>query len=418
MNPYDATRIGAVILMLGAAPAGAADLFSVTVETGGVTDSASSNDIRDLVDFIENGNYQEINAAYTDTSIADSLYNFRGVPATVRYPTAGSTLIFEIPSIGISETFSEATRALSEEALIDFLETNQNGILTALFQELVKTSPVDPVAGNPNSLMSKMVAADFNSATTVGPGNSFKASGSADGGAADGEGDAPNLIGLQARFGRFAAGDFNSNVVDLPFSYVVPLADPRYAVTFDAPLTFVSTEGAQSYAGSLGVGVRLPILDNWFVTPALRFGGTGSVEVGGASMLYSGSVTSNYEFNLAGIDFSLGNGVTGLQTVPISFNGYEADYDLTNFVFRNGLGASGDTGFTLFSEPVTWEAAVVNTQFIGDALFVENATDISVSFGTEASENGLTWDSLRVGLTYTITNADYSGLRLNFGYQF
>lgn len=407
------TWIGVTVLMLGSLPASAADLFSVTVDTEGVTQGAGSNDIRDLVDFIENGNYQDINAAYTLMSIATSLYNFRGVPATVEYPTAGSTLIFEIPSIGISETFSEATRALSEEALIDFLEANQNGILTALLQELARTSPVDPVAGNPNSLMSKMVAADFDNATTVGPGNSFKATSSG-----EGDEDAPNLIGLQARFGRFAAGDFNSNVIDLPFSYVVPLADPRYAVSFDVPLTVVSTEGSRSYAGSLGLGARLPVLDNWFVTPAFRFGATGSLTVGGAALLYSGSITSNYEFEVAGVDFSLGNGFTAIQTAPLSFSDADLDYDLTNFVFRNGLGASGDTGFTLFSEPVTWEAAIVNTQFLGDKLFVKGATDVSVSFGTEASENGLTWDSLRLGLTYTFTDADFSGFRLNFGYQF
>lgn len=413
MKPIKATWIGATVLMLGVFPAGAADLFSVTVDTGGATDSASSNDIQDLVDFIEFGNYQEINAAYTDTSIATSLYDFRGVAASVRYPTAGSTLVFEIPAIGVSETFAEATRALSEEALIDFLETNQNGLLTALLQELVKSSPVDPVAGNPNSLMSKMVAADFDGATTVGPGTSFKATTSG-----EGDEDAPNLIGLQARFGRFAAGNFDSNVVDLPFSYVIPLADPRYAVSIDAPMTVVTTEGAQSYAASLGVGVRLPVLDNWFVTPAVRFGGTGSLEVGGASLLYNGSVTSNYEFEVAGVDFSLGNGVSFIQTLPLSFNSFEADYDLTNFVFRNGLGASGETPFSIFNEPVTWEAAIVNTQFLGDALFVENATDLSVSFGTKASESGLAWDSLRIGLTYTFTDADFSGVRLNFGYQF
>lgn len=405
--------LGPVLMaaVLAAGNATAADLFTVTVETEGATQTAGFNDAQDAIEIYEDGTFEEVNARYTDTSIALATLNFRGVVATVNYPTDGTRLVFSVPSLGISETFTGIDRDDSEQQLIDFLEKNQNDLLSQILQALVANSPVDPVAGNPNSLMGKMVDADFGLGSTVGPQNAFNSN------RAGGE-TAPNLIQLPARFGRFSAGDFDTNVVDLPLGYVLTLADPRYAINFDLPLTYVETEGAQSFAASFGVGARVPIFDNWSITPAVRFGGTGSVELGAVAGLYSGSVTSNYEREIFGLNFALGNSLSVIRSVPLSFGDVDIDYNLTNFVFRNGVGLSGGIGSELFGEPLTWEAAVVNTQYFGDELFVENQTDLSVSVGTEGSDSGLTWDSLRVGLTYTFTDADYSGFRLNFGYQF
>jgi hypothetical protein len=61
---------------------------------------------------------------------------------------------------------------------------------------------------------------------------------------------------------------------------------------------------------------------------------------------------------------------------------------------------------------------VVNTQIFGDAVYIDNYTDFAVSFGTEASRNGLTWDAIRIGFTYTVGNEGYQGGQINFGYQF
>lgn len=421
-----AALIGAAsaLTTFATAPVAARDLNTITVETEGVVETRGFNNIRDAIDIIEFGRFDQVNNAYTDTSIANTVTDFRGVNINVDYLTNGTTLTFSIPDLNYTREFTGATRSDSEDELIDFLETNGDGILTDILKLSVRASPVDPVAGNPGSIMSKMVEADFSVGTTVGPGNRFAPTSSRsipaeDAEAAAEEDDgAPNLIGLQARFGRFATDDFDSTVVDLPLSYVIPLADPRYAVQLDLPLTFVEVNGAQSYAGSFGVGVRVPVLDNWFITPALRAGAVGSEEIGAAGILYSGSITSNFTFNLGDFSFSIGNGITGLQTLPIDYDNTELDYDLTNFVFRNGVGVGGPIDYQVFGEPLTWEAAVVNTQFTGDDLYVENSTDISVSIGTAASRNGLTWDSFRLGLTYTITDTDYDGFRMNFGYQF
>ena len=102
----------------------------------------------------------------------------------------------------------------------------------------------------------------------------------------------------------------------------------------------------------------------------------------------------------------------------ITIEDTEIDYDLRNTMLRNGLSVSKSTSRKLFGDPTTWDFAVVNTQISGDEVFIDNYTDVSFSYGTLASKNGITWDSVRLGLTYTITNKDYNGFQLNFGYQF
>ncbi|SEA16363.1 hypothetical protein [Rubrimonas cliftonensis] len=423
-SPCLAALAATVVAM--ATPVAAADLFTITVTVpqgeGESTGSTAFGNIDDIVTIIENGDFAAINPDYTQESLMESISNIRGLDAIVAYRDEGPTLTFEIPSIGVSETFSEATRGESERALEDFLRDNEEGLLTQILQALAEQSPVDPVAGNPNSLQSKMVESDFAIASGIGNGTSFanvSRTGSGETGeAADEAGSAPNLIGLGARFGSFSAGGFQSNVVDLPIGYVIPLADPRWAVNISAPLTYVETEGTDTYAASVGVGLRVPVLDNWFVTPALRFGGTGSEELGAASLLYSGSITSSFQLDAFGLGFRLGNSVAYLQTIPVEFQDSDIDYDLQNVVTRNGLGVSGGIGSELYGEPLTWEASFVNTLYFGDSLFVENANEISFTIGTEASQNGLVWDSFRLGVSYIFTDADYDGFRLSFGAQF
>ena len=64
-------------------------------------------------------------------------------------------------------------------------------------------------------------------------------------------------------------------VITLPFSYAFPLADPRYGVVISTPFTYVETDGTQSFALSFTGGLRVPVYDNWTITPSLSIGAAG-----------------------------------------------------------------------------------------------------------------------------------------------
>ncbi len=272
--------------------------------------------------------------------------------------------------------------------------------------------PGDPVAGNPSGLESRMIASDFRLGSFVGPSPDFASAGA--GGAA-----LPNLIGVGLGYTSVSVENFHIERSELPFSYSRPLADPRYALVFDLPISYTEIQVggfafSRIYSASAGAGVRLAMLDNWTITPTLRLGAMYSVDDDITAWLGGASVVSNFTTNLGPMDLSIGNQLSYIGTLP----GDNGGYALQNTVLRNGLGLAGPTSAQIFELPVTWEASVVNTQYFGTALFAENTTDVAVSFGTQNSKNGVTWDSMRLGLTYTFSDTSFEGLELNFGYRF
>ncbi|SMP34782.1 hypothetical protein SAMN06265373_11095 [Shimia sagamensis] len=410
---FMATTVIAVVSQPGLGTA--EPLFNVTVTSNGTTTETAFTNALDFVDqTTTSAGIAGLNPNYTTTSTATVLGDFRGVDYSLVYPDSGSTLRFSIPDLDISQTFSEQTRELSEDALDDYLVSNQDGILTRIGELLVQTTATDPVAGNPTSLQANMISSDF------GLGSGFGGSGSVkvndDNTVEESAGGIP---GLAARLGRFSVDGADGTVIELPISYVKPLADPRWAVVLEMPLTYVDIGGSQSYSASLGGGLRIPVLDNWSLTPSLRVGGVGSDDFGAFAYMYSGSLTSSFRFNALGLDFNLGNMLSYISTTGSPGSGEKSpDYDLQNTVARNGLSASGRTTWRLFDQPTTWEASIVNTQIFGDDVYIDNYTDFAISLGTERSQNGLTWDAARLGITYSIGNHGYKKVNVNFGYQF
>ena len=400
--------LSAIILAtLVATPVYAKDLFTLTAVSGGETATVAFDAIEDIVDAVDSTSLDALISVYTPTSVATLTLDIRGLPATVSYLDTTTTLTFIVPSLNISETFTGATRDASQQLFEDFLESDGGGILKKILQALVETTAIDPVAGNPNSLMAVMGASDFGNGTDIGDGQLAK-------------GQAPsnaNTLGVGLRFGSYSAGDYDQNVYTLPIKYTFRLdSDPRKQVILDLPISYVDTEGGKSYSVSMGLGYRFPMNDDWSLTPAARIGAAGSVDLGSAAIIYSGSLTSNYNLYWDDIKVSIGNMASQFKTTSVSAGDYSIDYDLTNTMVKNGVGFEGSVDYTMFGNPTSWQFDVAHSAFFGDDLYVDSYFDVSVSFGTRPTESAL--DNLRFGLTYTAGNNSYNGVRVNFGYTF
>jgi hypothetical protein len=394
----------------------AGPLFGINVEVDGTNELVAYDTIDLLFDALDSSfDLKDINPKYNDTAAANIIANFRGVDIHVVYSTASPSVTLSVPSLDEIEdkTFNGTTRAASNEELIKHLQSNQENIMTQVFQSLVATTASDPIAGNPASLQSRMIASDF----SIGTGLADNGNSQVD--ASSSEENQKTFPRSGARLGRYTANGVTQTVIELPLSYTIPLSDPRYGVVLTSPFTYVETEGTKTFSLSLGGGLRVPVYDNWTITPALRLGATGSADLGSLATMFGASVTSSFRWSNQNLNWELGNMVGFNQTGgAITIEDTEIDYDLRNTMLRNGLSVSKSTSRKLFGDPTTWDFAVVNTQISGDEVFFDNYTDVSFSYGTLASKNGITWDSVRLGLTYTITNKDYNGFQLNFGYQF
>lgn len=410
----------AAAVMLVPAVSRAADSFTVMIDAGGVSTTTGTKTLTDFIDLgLTSAGYQSLNSGYSDTAPADVNLDFRGLPMSVVYPDDGPGLVFSVPALGFSKAFNaDPTRDGNEDALTTFLETDQEGLLTRILNYFVSETGTDPVAGNPTSLQANMIAADFGIGTGLGADGSSQASGEGEGG----EEGRRNVYGLGARLGQYQVNGNDITTINLPLTFVRPLSDPRYALIIDVPLTFSETNGSQSYAASLGVGMRVPITTNWTLTPVVRVGATGSVDLGSLAGMYSATLSSSYKFAAGSTEINIGNMLGYISTAGSdstrTVDDFEINYDLQNTVTRNGIGISGPLTYELFGQKTTWQAAVVNTLIFGDDVYIDNYTDMAFSVGTKQSRNGLTWDSIRIGFTYTVGNEGFHGGRINFGYQF
>jgi len=95
-----------------------------------------------------------------------------GVGTVIEFEANSSELIFRIPGKDFEVRFDGGSRDESQEQFEDWLKGEFESAeapgksLTRFLQITVALSPVDPVAGNPNSLMTRMVIDDFNQGIT------------------------------------------------------------------------------------------------------------------------------------------------------------------------------------------------------------------------------------------------------------
>ncbi|MGK7871259.1 hypothetical protein [Falsiroseomonas sp. E2-1-a20] len=385
-------------------PVQARDIYEGVFTVDGQTTRAGTNNAEDFANLLNNNGLSSLFANYSTLSQATVDASLRGVPAQLSYDFASTALRLVIPSAGVDETFTGATRDESQDLALEWLKGRGGDALTRVLQQAVATTSIDPVAGNPNSLMSQMGASDFGSALGLG-------------------GKGGGRYGFGARFGSYSAQGYDTDVYTLPLSTSFDLDNGR-ALLLDVPLTLTSTEAAQSYSGSFGVGLRLPINIGlpdtlaWSLTPMLRGGGVGSVDIGAVGGMWSASLTSSLQWQARpGTRLVLGNMISRLQTLPVNVSGYGVSYELTNVMYRNGIVATQDIG-TWFNRNVQATVFAVDTRFTGDELYIKNYQEYGGYFSFGQSIAGGASLPLSVGVTLMQADQGYRGFSINLGSSF
>jgi len=417
MKIFPHKLIAISLFSIGCAPVYAADNFSISImapENSNSFDDFNDNynSIEELFDAVEQDNFENL-PGYTNTSAVTATLNVRGVTALIEYEQGSSRLRFSVPSLGIVQDFGDfGTREANEDAFEDYLESNADGILTKMLQRMVATTATDPVAGNPNSLMSTMVGADFDAAYDMA--SNTKKQNSTEEGATRRKFEA----GLEV--GRFSANGVTKNLLTLPVSYTHYFEDPNKRLKLSAPLSYIETNGSKAFKGSFGAALSYPINEKWAVIPAARVGLLASEDMGSAAVVYSGSLTSLYQFPYKDMSLIVGNMVSVMTTGDIKVADKELSYELSNQVIKNGVSIEKPIEYKMLGKLSSVEFSLANTQFFGDNLYIDNYTDLAVSLGTRQRVKGAseTDNSVHIGLTYTLGQHGYSGGKLNFGYKF
>jgi hypothetical protein len=345
-------------------------LFHLDTTVSGVHTTASYSSVEAAFDALRGTNLQTINPAYTGTQAALVSIDYRGVTLSATYGGAGSSaLSLNIPTIGLVRTFDAGSRDATQQLLKDYFKQNADDVLGRLSKGLAKSSPVDPIAGNPNSLMSQLVASDFGSgffdqATTAI------------------QGPAPGLGAVGAGYNQVRDNGTTTHAYRLPLTYSFRSDDdPRRQFTIRVPLATTETEGSRAYYAGIGASLGLPITDRWSVTPSVDYAVAGSRDLGSLAGMAGASLTSSYVLPFERFDVAIGDMVGYYKALRVKNGDYGYDPGIANTVVRNGVLVSQP--IVLSGRDLALQYSLVDTHFFGDALYARHYDEVGVSVGTD-----------------------------------
>lgn len=390
----------------------AKDPFSIdaTITNGtqaqNITESFSS--VRGVVNFLHNSDLSTLASSYTPVSGVAAHVSYLGVPVTLSYAANSTTLVFQVPGLGLTQSFTGQTRDESASQFYDFLKGKGQGLVNDFQRYLTTSSPVSPIAGNPNSLQAAMIGTQF----STGAFNT--------GANATSDSQSGSRFGVGASAGEFSVRGFTGQNYELPISYTYRFDDPRWQLQVSLPLGYQRLGNAESYSAQFGIGLQIPLLSDtdWYLVPAISGGAVGSLDVGAAGVLYSGAVSSRYTWHAdEDLAVTLGDMIGRVESVRVAVAGYDIDPRVSNTLAKNGLEAEYTTGWSWFGEPLSVRGSVAYTHAWGSKLDIPSYTEFSLDFGTLTSSDAPFYKRLRVGATYT-TGSSYHAARINLGYTF
>lgn len=385
-----------------------ASLFNVSVNAGGINQTYGFGKAEDSIDILSLNEIQSriIASGGTfdiNTSAASVNIDYRGVDLGASYEANSSALSFNIAALGISETFDGATREESLDMLKDWLKGDGGNAVNNLNKALVASSPFDPLAGNPNSLMSSMVDNAFDFAN--GPG-------------AVGDQGTENTLDLSISFGQYSIAGKDVNSYRLPLSYTARF-DNKYMeghrLQIRMPVTYTEIDGAaKSYTVGTGLAYSFPVpfIKGLELTPAVDYGLMASKDLYSAAIMRSFSLTGRYDFTLFGQDLTISSSYADLSTESVEYDDIKVDADLSNSALTNGIMWRTKTpgNFNL-------QAFAKDTRFSGDKLYSERTSEVGMAIGHPKA--AIFGNPIYVGASYMFTDrSEIDGFKLNMGASF
>ena len=399
-----------LILLTFLSPAMADPVFTLSMQVDQLSKLygfANAEDMFDRFDGISLSN--EFPDYMREISQINGQIDYRGMPMFMSYAHNSSILVFDVPSLGIHQTFDgNGNRDVANDLFVEFLKGEGGDIINRINKHLAQLSPVDPFAGNPTSLMGSMVGTTFDDGTQI-VRNPINVSPSSNAG--------ENLLATGIQFGSMTQGGTDVDVWSIPIQYTWAEED-GHNLTFKMPISMIDAAGSKSYKFGLGLAYQMPMSKRWLLTPSFEYGLMGSKYLLSAGQIISVAVTSLYTFDPVGDDISIsvGNMLGAYKTLPTTIGDIDVDPDISSQVMKNGLII--DTKNTLFGMQVNVQYFASDTRFFGDNLYAEHYNEVGLSV-TPVKKGGI-YDFLGITFTYLFSSSadDIDGVKLGLVYTF
>jgi hypothetical protein len=380
-------------------------LYSASVTTAGNTNQFCLSSLKGLYE-VAFRDFANSFPNYTGSELVNATASFNGVPATLSYAAGSPVLQVNIPSIGVSQSFSGATREASARLLHDWLK-NQQDIRSSLFREQARSVAANSYSA-PGGILSQTVASDFDSSLSDA---SFRSSSS------QSNANAANtsLLGAGVLLSHHNVGGLSINSAAIPLSYTVRNdIDPRRQALIRGGIGMVDRAGSRSYNTRLSGGYRIPLSDEWALTSSLGFAFAGSDDAAYSVGLLRGSIMSTYLIEAKGFDITIGNMLGYYRTIKPPVGSFAVDPNLSNGAFRNGALISQPV--TISGKKLSIEYGISDTRYFGSAIYQRSIQEISIALGTNRSAFS-SRSFFRSNLAYQHSK-DSNGVLLTVNYWF
>ena len=381
--------------------------FDAVLTVSGESARVSAPNLLDLKRDLRGDSIQALIPIYTPTSPISLLFNLRGIDVISSFAANSTELVVSFPQAGITTSFDGGTRDQSVSLFREFIrDGGSNG--GALLKAYAKYSPIDPVAGNPNSLLYQMAANDFE----LGKLSSLS-------GCDCGWSAQPIIHQFQVglRGGRAFSDGFDTTIVKLPLRYSYS-PNSNWALIIDAPFSYLRNGGASSIAASIGTGLRLPITSNWSLTSIVRFGTAGTMDLCTSGNFFSTGFLSQFNWKWGSFVLSLSNYAGYFTSTNFWLTGLNFNYHIQTYSLKNGLSLTSCDWLFLCNRPLNWNVNFVDTYFTKGGLFIRHYDEIGVNLITNYINPCLNYDALIFGFTYQFGEKHYRGYMFNLDYQF
>ena len=431
-----AALAAAAALLLGAGPAaaqtapsdfrGLSDLFraSVQLQRGATVIGQSAYGFQstdDAIDFLREENLRARFPTYTGREAVTGTLDFRGVPVIGRYAENSNQFIVDFPTIGERRVFNGLTRSQAYDAADFYFDELPDGeaedLIRRLLASLAAFSPVDPLAGNPNSLQGSLVRGGLD---LTSPGGALEDDAGGGGAGAANQDEPAWMIG--ATYSDFTAGRFEGRRLDLRGERSWRVGEgSRSRLKLDVPFTLTETEGASQVVGSVGLGYERPVIPGrWSLEPRVAYGAVVAPDLGSAGHMGSASLTSRYRIDGPGRGFAIiGNMIGYTTTLPLDVDGTNYSPEVSNVVFRNGVAYQYPLNRMVSGRAASVRASYTHTGFTGDELFLDSYHELGLSFGVRGREDSPrnAFELFRLTGAYTFGD-DYDSVTVGVGYRF
>jgi len=377
---------------------------TVTVETQSVTVSAPN--LVDLDRNLQNKPVEVLGPIYTPVSPVSIDYNLRQILADASFAAGSTELVVVFPNSGNVVTFDGGTRPESLALFKEYLrDGGGNG---SILKSYAKFSPIDPVAGNPNSIMAQMAQSDY-LLGILSPLSGCDCSWSAQ--------PIVHQFNTGLNVMRAFANKYDTTTVSVPLRYSFS-PNLRWAFIIDLPITYYRNGGASTIQTSLGVGLRLPITSNWSLTSTVRMGNAGTLDLCTCGNFVSFGLTSALNYKAFDCVFTLLNYAAYTTSTNLWLSGVNFNYHLQDYIFKNGFTVTTCQGFCLCQRPINFSFSFEDSYFTGHRLYIKHFDEVSAAVITRNILPWLDYDCLSLGFTYRFGERKYKGYMLSMLYQF